>query len=54
MTMAIAINAPCRTKSVTSDVRGSNKDMASLSPVPAHEMPTAMAAPYRRTCGFRQ
>lgn len=45
MTIAIAMRAPCRTKSTTSEVKGSSKDMASLRPVPAQEMPTAKAAP---------
>jgi len=45
ITIAMAIRAPWRTKSTTSDVRGYNKEMASLNLVQAQEIPTARAAP---------
>lgn len=38
----------CCTKSVASCSMGSSSPMASRMPVPAHAMPTAMAAPYLR------
>jgi hypothetical protein len=47
MTIAIAMSAPWRTKSTSSDIRGSNNVMASLKPVPAQDIPIAKAAPYR-------
>mmetsp|Transcript_24881 Transcript_24881/g.62011 ORF Transcript_24881/g.62011 Transcript_24881/m.62011 type:complete len:237 (-) Transcript_24881:1185-1895(-) len=45
MTMAVAMSAPCCTKSTASVSIGSSSATASLSPVPAQQMPTAMAAP---------
>ena len=46
-TIAREIKAPCRTKSVGSLSIGSSKSTASSRPVPAQDMPSAMAAPYR-------
>ena len=40
-TIAMAIRAPCLTKSTTSDVSGSNNAIASADAVPAHEIPNA-------------
>ena len=45
ITIAMAIIAPWRIESTTSDVRGSSKEMASLNPIQAQEIPTARAAP---------
>mmetsp|Transcript_50795 Transcript_50795/g.119052 ORF Transcript_50795/g.119052 Transcript_50795/m.119052 type:complete len:293 (+) Transcript_50795:140-1018(+) len=44
-TMARAMSAPWRTKSTGSEAMGSRSSRASLSPVPAQEMPTARVAP---------
>ena len=41
-----AIMAPYFTKSILSLVRGASSLRASLDPVPAQPIPTAMAAPY--------
>ena len=51
ITIAVAINAPCCTKSTGSVSMGSSNATASFIPVPAQQIPTAIAAPYR-TCGL--
>lgn len=43
--MAEAMRAPCRTKLTGSLVMGSRRAIASLRPVPAHAIPSAIAAP---------
>ena len=45
ITMAMAMSAPCCTKSTASVSMGSRSATASFMPVPEHEMPTAIAAP---------
>ena len=44
-TMASAMHAPWRTKSTGSLVIGSSRSSAASRPVPAHAMPSAIAAP---------
>mmetsp|Transcript_32760 Transcript_32760/g.110362 ORF Transcript_32760/g.110362 Transcript_32760/m.110362 type:complete len:207 (-) Transcript_32760:1753-2373(-) len=50
-TIAMAIKAPCRTKSTASATIGLRRACAAAAPVPAQAMPTARHAPYR-TCGL--
>ena len=50
-TIDMPMSAPWRTMSTESESIGVRRSIASRSPVPAHEIPTAIVAPYR-TCGL--